>query len=56
MGGLFLARRDQCWQPKSVRGDQFFAEIGPGGPLLGETDFGVTGQGYVVAISLLLVN
>ena len=29
--------------PKSVRGTTFAAKIGPAGPILGGTDFGVTG-------------
>ena len=55
MGGLILAKGDQFWLPKSVRPDQFWqqkwsggtsfsAKIGPAGPILGGTDFGVTDQ------------
>ena len=53
LGGPLLARGDHFWLPKLVRGDHFFsqkrsggtsfsAKIGPAGPILGGTDFGVT--------------
>ena len=53
VGGLILAKGDQFWLPKSVRPDLFWqqkwsggtsfsAKIGPAGPILGGTDFGVT--------------
>ena len=53
-----MARGDQFWLPKLVRPDRFWqqkwsggpilakfsAKIGPAGPILGGTDFGVTAQ------------
>ena len=46
MGGPILARGDQFWQQKLVWGTsfgKFSAKIGPARPILGGTDFGVTG-------------
>ena len=49
-GGLILARGDHFWQPKIAKVVRvtglagFFAKIGPAGPVLGGTNFGVTGH------------
>jgi len=40
--GPLLARQDQFWQPKAVRGDLFGSHNQSRGPLLGQTDFHVT--------------
>ena len=40
--GPLLARQDQFWQPKAVRGDLFGSHNQSGGPLLGQTDFHMT--------------
>ena len=44
VGGLILAKGDQFWQQKWSGGTSFSAKIGPAGPILGGTNFGVTGQ------------
>ena len=47
-GGLILARGDHFWQQKwsggPILAGGFSAKISPAGPILGGTDFGVTGH------------